>query len=481
MGIKDYHKWMVANHPSAFKKKWLDFYDHVYIDINFALHHSHYGTTSQSQILFKFFSFIEKMVLLFHPTKSITIANDGPAPIAKLLLQRERRASASREIKNLETSSLIFTPGTEFMNTIQEKLEKFMKKIKVVYNIDVDYMIGCEGEAELKLKKKMMDRYENNSKDTHIIISNDADIVAMFGTFDINAYSKIFICCDVKNTEILSMGALMETHTEKYGMSKSFGLDFTLISILLGNDYLPKISFGDLTKLWNSYQKWVSKYKDGLVNIGARNRMVGDLPIPNHPICDPENKDFSLNIPFFTQILNGILSRTQVRFIYQFTIDSYNTPLYSNYMEGVLWCLDMYNKGLCDRYNYMYQCDDPPHPFGLILSLYENPESAKFKNIVYPSLNPDLYALLVFPKKALALANAKYHDFAKKYNILYEEETCGICNDFYDELSKLNFSEKKYKEIYKEMKIHKNNHNIITADNVEEIANDFKEQLMLKI
>jgi 5'-3' exonuclease len=459
MGIKDYHKWMVENHPSAFKKKWLDFYDHIYIDINFALHHSHYGTTTQSQILFKFFSFIEKMVLLFHPTKSITIANDGPAPIAKLLLQRERRASASREIKNLETSSLIFTPGTQFMNTIQEKLEKFMKKIKVIYNINVDYMIGCEGEAELKLKKRMMERYEGNTRDTHIIISNDADIVAMFGTFDIDAYSKIFICCNTRDIEILSMGALMDVHTNKYGMTKSFGLDFTLISILLGNDYLPKISFGDLTKLWNSYKKWSSKYKDGLVNIGEK------------------NKDLSLNIHFFTQILNGILSRTQARFIYQFTINSYNTPLYSNYMEGVLWCLDMYNKGLCDRYNYMYQCDDAPHPFGLILSLYENPDSAKFKNIVYPSLNPDLYALLVFPKKALALANEKYHDFAKKYNILYEEEMCVTCNNFYDELSKLNFSEKKYKEIYKKMKIHKNNHSVITADNVEEIANDFKEQL----
>jgi 5'-3' exonuclease len=451
MGIKDYHKWMVENHPSAFKKKWLDFYDHVYIDINYALHHSQYGTTTQNQILFKFFSFIEKMVLLLHPTKSITIANDGPAPIAKLLLQRERRASTSREIKNIETSSLIFTPGTEFMNTIQEKLEKFMKKIKIIYNIDVDYMIGCEGEAELKLKKKMMERYETNKRDTHIIISNDADIVAMFGTFDIDAYSKIFICCNTTNTEILSMGTLMDMHTQKYGITKSFGLDFTLISILLGNDYLPKISFADLTKLWNSYKMWVSEYKTGLVN-----------------------DDLSLNIPFFTQILNGILSRTQIRFINQFTIDSYNTPLYSNYMEGMLWCLDMYNKGYCDRYNYMYQCEDPPHPFGLILTLNENPDFAKFKDIKYPSIDPNLYALLVFPKKALSLANEKYHDFAKKYDILYEEEMCETCNNFYNNLGKLNASDIKYKEIYKEMKNHKNNHNVITADNVEEIVNDYK-------
>lgn len=451
MGIKDYHKWMVFNHPQAFKKKWLDFYDHVYIDINFALHHSHYGTKNQNQILFKFFSFIEKMVLLLHPTKSIIIANDGPAPIAKLLLQRERRSTASREITNFENSSLIFTPGTEFMNAIQEKLEKFMKKIKIIYNVDVDYMIGCEGEAELKLKRKMMEKYKYNTQDTHIIISNDADIVAMFGTFDIDAYSKIFICCNTMQIEILSMGVLMDSHTQKYGMTKNFGLDFTFISILLGNDYLPKISFTDLTKLWDSYKTWVSEYKNGLI----------------------DNK-FELNISFFTQILNGILTKTQPRFINQFAIDNYNTLLYSNYMEGILWCLDMYNKGYCDRYNYMYQCDDSPHPFGLILSLCANPKLAVLKNIKYPCIDSNLYALLVFPKKALSLTNIKYHDFAKKYDILYEEENCEMCEKFYGDLGKLNASDKRYKEIYKDMKIHKNTHNIITADDVQEIVDDYK-------
>jgi hypothetical protein len=459
MGIKDYHKWMVLNHQQAFKKKWLDFYDHVYIDINFTLHHTHYGTTNQNQILFKFFSFIEKIILVLHPTKSITIANDGPAPIAKLLLQRERRATASREIKNLDTSSLIFTPGTEFMNTIQEKLEKFMQKIKIVYNIDVNYMIGCEGEAELKLKEKIMENYEKNKKDTHIIISNDADLVAMFGTFDIDVYSKIFICTDVKRNEIneiLSIGSLMESHTSKYGMAKNFGLDFTLMSILLGNDYLPKISFVDLSKLWNSYKKNYREHKEGLVI----------------------TPDFSINIPFFTKILNGVISNTQSRFTYQFTIDSYNTPLYSNYMEGILWCLDMYNKGKCDRYNYMYRGDNSPHPLGLILTLHENPNMAKFKHIKYPSLNSDLYALLVFPQKALSLAKNKYINFAKKYDILYEQELCHKCNEYYDKLMKLKKEDKEYKDLYKEMKNHRNNHNVISAEDVEEIADDFTEEFL---
>lgn len=454
MGIKDYHKWMKETHPSAFKNKWLNYYDHLYIDINFALHYSHWGTKNQNQILFRFFSFIEKVVLLTGPKKSINIANDGAAPIAKLLLQRERRASSVRtedNNSNLNSSSLIFTPGTEFMNTIQEKLDKFMEKIKLTYCIDVNYMIGCEGEAELKLKKKMMDKCKENKDDTHIIISNDADIVAMFGTFDINSYSKIFICTNIKDIEIISMGALMDAHTKKFGISNNFGLDFTLLSILVGNDYIPKINFSDLTKLWNTYKTWVTEYPEGLV------------------------KNTNLNVQFFIKILNGIISQTKTGFIQKYKLNDYNHSLYSNYMEGVLWCLDMYNKGYCDRYNYMYQCSDSPHPMGLILNLNDHPEIANLKQKTYPSLNSDLYALLVLPQKALKLTNVKYHEFAKKYKILYEEELCETCNEFYNKMKPLDKMGCEYKKLYKEMKIHKtNNHNNITSDDVEDIVFDYQ-------
>ena len=33
-------------------------------------------------------------------------------------------------------------------------------------------------------------------------------------------------------------------------------------------------------------------------------------------------------------------------------------------------------------------------------------------------------------QKALKLTHVKYHDFAKKYDILYDEELCKTCIDF---------------------------------------------------
>lgn len=449
MGIKDYHKWLRQSYPTIFKPKYLDFYDHLYLDINYLLHYVHYGSKNQNQILYKFFSCIEKLVQTFNPTKSIIIAGDGPAPIAKLLLQRERRITASREITDLDTSSLIYTPGTEFMDNIEEKLKKFMEKIKLFYAIEIEYYISGEGEAELKLKEHMMKKL--NDDDIHILVSSDADIIAMFGSFKTEEYYKIFVCCNIKNIEIVSMGELMNEHTNKYGFSKNFGLDFTLISILLGNDYLPKINFCDLTKMWNTYKLWVSEYKTGLID-----------------------ENFNINKDFFTKLLNGIITNTKYHFVNKFTINSFNMPLYSNYMEGVLWCLNMYKNGICNTYNYMYQSDDTPHPLGLILHMNLNPNIIKFKDKNYGGLDKNLYAILVLPKKAINLINTKYHDFAKKYeHVLCEEEMCEICINFHIKKNKYTREDDEYKEISNELKCHKAEHRHIDMDDIENISAEF--------
>lgn len=461
MGITGYHKWMKQTHPGAFKDKWLDTYDHLYIDLNFALHWAHYGAKTTGAILGKLFAFLDKIIFKVYPTKSITIANDGPAPIAKLLLQRSRRSGAAREIENIETSSLIFTPGTEFMNSIQSSLEKYMEKIKLVYNVEANYMLGCEGEAELKLKKKIMDNIAQNSEDTHIIISNDADIVAMFGTFNIKSFFNVFVFCDLRinKEEIMSLGVLLEAHTSKYGLSRNFGKDFTFISIMLGNDYLPKVSFVDLDKLWDAYCLWVDQYKDGIII----------------------NDKLDINIPFMIQILETVISRTKNHLISRFDLDQYKPPVYQNYMEGLLWCMNMYNIGYCHCYKYMYEFqDETPHPLGLICNLFGNPEIAKFKDVRSPSINPDLYAILVFPRKAIKLINKKYHDFAENCDILHEEEDCKLCQEFYNQLALLNFKEKEYKEISKELKLHKKQHSRIVADDICEIVKDFSKEFKLK-
>jgi len=461
MGIKDYHKWFKKNYPTCFKNKWFNFYDHVYIDINYLLHYVHYGVINQSQIIYKFFSLIERLILEFNPTKSIVFAADGQAPIAKLLLQRERRILMARDTSELSISPLIYTPGTEFMETIEEKIKIFAKKFELVYNIKIDYMIDKEGEAEMKLKYKMMENIENNKSDTHILISSDADIIAMFGSYEYSNYYNIFICSEIKDICVISFGELMKCHCEKYGFSDNFNLDFTLLSIILGNDYLPKISFCDLDKLWDTYKIWVGKYKGGLID-----------------------NNMELNVDFFVEILNGIINRTKLHLLKKFNFETFNdnSNLYKNYMEGLLWCLNMYKNGKCIRYNYMYQYDEAPHPFGLILNIKKNKDISKFDgNILYPSLNKNLYATLVLPKKAVKLIKEeKYHVFSDKHPILYEEELCEECMRLHKEKQKYkknteNENNEICREIIQNIKLHKLSHKNIAIGDIEEISAEFSE------
>jgi hypothetical protein len=458
MGIKNYHKWMKENHPNAFKTRWLDTYDHLYIDLNFALHWAYFGTQNINQIWGKLYALLDKIIHKTYPIKSIVIANDGPAPVAKLLLQRSRRSYTGKEIENIENSSLIFTPGTKFMDSVQDNLNEYFKKIKLIYNIEVNFMLGCEGEAELKLKKKIMNNLDNNNDDTHIIISNDADIIAMFGTFNIKDIFNIFVYCDlrVNKDEIMSLGVLLEAHTAKYGISKNFGKDFTFISILVGNDYLPKINYVDLDKLWDGYKIWINLYKNGIIN-----------------------DDLVINIDFFIKIINHAVNNTKKYLLQSFNIDDYKSHVYKDYMEGVLWCVDMYNKGQCYRYNYMYKSDDTPNPLGLIFNLYAYPEITKLNNINSSNANSNLYAILVFPRKALILIDKKYHKFAKKCDILYEEEDCEICQEFYDKLNILDSKNAEYKLISKNLKLHKKIHPRLNVHDIQNIIDNFNEEFNL--
>lgn len=455
MGIDGYHKWMRETHPNAFSQQWLDTYDHLYIDLNFALHFSHYGSASEKEIINKLTWYIDTMISKFYPTRSIVIANDGPAPLAKLLLQRERRTELYKKTENLSASSLLFTPGTNFMNTIESKLTPYFEKIKLTHKIEIKYLIGCDGEAELKLKKQITNNINIYPNDTHIIMSNDADIIAMFGTIDTKSFYKVFICTNLglnnkKDAEIISMGKLMDSHTEKYGITENFGLDFTFLSIILGNDYLPKIQYVDLNKIMKAYKN---------ITLNTTKNIVIDNAL-------------KINTKLFMKLLNSIIAQTPKKKCFEnFGFNDFNLNLYKNYMDGLLWCLDMYLRGECIRYNYMYENDTNPTLYGLILHMNLDSEICNLNTTIYPCISSHLYPILVMPKNALALTDQKYIKFADSpiCNILYEREICVKCNELCEELEK----KEDVVNTRKKINAHKSTHQRIIGNDIIEIAKEF--------
>jgi 5'-3' exonuclease len=152
MGIKNFNKNIRTYYNASFKKEWLPYYDNVYIDLNFALHSSSCGAKTINEIYSKLFKFVENILLDIHPNKKIYFSTDGSAPISKLLLQRIRRLNISKnDVDNNEATSLLFTPGTNFMTTLKNVMSNFMKYLSFVFSVEVEFISQEFDEAELKI------------------------------------------------------------------------------------------------------------------------------------------------------------------------------------------------------------------------------------------------------------------------------------------------------------------------------------------
>jgi XRN 5'-3' exonuclease N-terminus len=95
MGIAGFQKWLVANFPDAAASvppRASDSYAHVAFDMNQLCHMAARRATDAQTIAKLLFREIDSTLRTCIPTKSIFFAFDGPAPFAKLLTQRRRRA-----------------------------------------------------------------------------------------------------------------------------------------------------------------------------------------------------------------------------------------------------------------------------------------------------------------------------------------------------------------------------------------------------
>ena len=89
-------KWMQSSYSDAFTsavkgKKGFTFatYDHVYIDVNNVLHVAAHHTKNEDAFFKKLFALLDLTMRRTRPQYTVTLALDGPAPIAKTITQHE--------------------------------------------------------------------------------------------------------------------------------------------------------------------------------------------------------------------------------------------------------------------------------------------------------------------------------------------------------------------------------------------------------
>lgn len=82
---------VVARHEGAH-------FDSVFIDVNCILHPAMRAAKNEAQFVKKLYTILDKTLSQFIPDRICYLSVDGPAPLAKLLTQKARRASKVHQL-----------------------------------------------------------------------------------------------------------------------------------------------------------------------------------------------------------------------------------------------------------------------------------------------------------------------------------------------------------------------------------------------
>eukprot|EP01080_Neovahlkampfia_damariscottae_P001850 gene1850-991_t len=245
--------------------------DHIYFDLNNLL----YGIAMKAKTEDEFASLLMKKIiqtLKNYPagTKTIFLAIDGPAPRAKLLTQRERRfkpSSASKFGKSTKKQFLInplnFTPGTDFLNRLKQKLKEFCLNslvFRLKYSNTKFFISGadCLGEGEFKIFEHMKTLNQTKSENI-LVVGSDSDLI-LFGMknlkkkkiFILKEKDNLFNTFEIKHELLKRKKKGMENGSEHGNRTVD---DFIFLTLLNGNDYFPKLKGINYVSTLENYLK----------------------------------------------------------------------------------------------------------------------------------------------------------------------------------------------------------------------------------
>jgi len=472
MGIPQFQQYIKKTYSDSCKKTWAGIkYDNLYIDLNHVLHHVCYLAVNLNDLLDRFREYLRKIIESTKPVKRIYLAADGPAPMAKMMLQRKRRLDT---VKTLDTDddldlkknlNLNLTPGTYFMTKLETQLKSFITYIEKKYGVEVITSITDADEGEIKIRHQVQKFQKRYPDETHLVYSGDSDMILLLFTC-INL-TKVYQI--IGKDIIIHFGTLMSQHREIFGSTDSTNHDFVFINLLMGNDYIPKMSLIKLESIWGAYK------------IVARNRPKGLVSI--------QDSTMKIDQLFIHDLLYLTTKKSPKHLMNRFSPTDLSDSCYKNYVEGLYWCFTMYTTGYCSNYRYIYDHrSTPPHVMGAMWTIMFNNTFTITKT---DSIDVDLYGILLIPEKGRSLLSKEQNliveKLVKKHPIIYEEERCVKCKNFCKHMCKLHSQLKQYdsdsEERYdiskrmgklgKSYNAHRETHEKMTAEKIDIISKSF--------
>lgn len=300
MGIPFYFKNIVKNHTHIVQQcSKLPQCQRLFFDFNCIVHQSankviaenasitQNETTLHNAIFDDVKSYMDKLISLVNPSSLVYIAVDGLCPRAKMQQQRKRRFLTQWKNEKLGIKhgwdSNCITPGTQFMSKLDNMLSEYVTK-KNESTASINFILSGSnefGEGEHKIFKYLST--QDTSK-CDVIYGLDADLIMLSMISKCSDNIKLLRERPIFDVPIdsreefltLDINALKQSITEIYGCNPqdqaSFINDYVMICSLLGNDFIPSLSFlkikdNGIDMLLKAYSNSKAKFEDSTLVI----------------------------------------------------------------------------------------------------------------------------------------------------------------------------------------------------------------------
>lgn len=465
MGVPGFFAWILKNcgMDNIIKKKIENNKKiRLYIDCNCLIHPvcfqvlDHYKETniSYDNLINKMFKRIFKYIdyLIKYTNAEYTyIAIDGVAPMAKINQQRKRRYKSSYEkiekdnikikygknINNIWNNTCI-TPGTEFMNKLDEQFKIYILNKNIKYSSYLE-----EGEGEHKILQ-ILRNDKNVDEFINVIYGLDADLIFLALSSNIdnifllrenNVFNKTkkeedyntieedLIYVSIDNLKICLKDIFYSYDINIVG---NYINDFIFLCFLLGNDFIPhipriSIKNNGIDNIMLAYKDAINNIKESLINdnyeinmviliellknlleiIKTKEIRVFKKEIPMNITEDYEKEiwkfDNLINIPFKDKLIQKYYNENYKYNYYDEYFGGYSNicQVCKDYCTGLKWITDYYFKK-CSSWTWQYKYTHGPYISDIINYLTKN-DINKLKLKLNEPLKPLEQLLVVIP------------------------------------------------------------------------------------
>jgi 5'-3' exonuclease len=295
MGIPSYFKRVINDFPEVIKTDLDNQTYNLFLDFNCCIHgcsnelkknkeyESH--TEFEEDLIKSVLEYIDLIFDFVNPKELFYISIDGIPPRSKMVQQRNRRfmknwrneklliplrkKNLMNEINAIQSEwdSSAISPGTKFMNQLSQAINnKLKKESKYKYIKSILSDSHEEGEGEYKIYNYMT---QNKITKDSIIYGLDADLIMLSLLNETNIHllrEPLFLEVNDKQPFLyLSINKLKESiklfYDDYFPIDKENLIKYyVFLSFLLGNDFIPHISFISIKN--NSIEELLNFYKN---------------------------------------------------------------------------------------------------------------------------------------------------------------------------------------------------------------------------